>query len=461
MAERRSASRRSSSTCPRSRRAFSRRLHDAGVPVTPSARPRSPRRSRWCGRSAAGGCTGRRERCSSPTVSGAGVRPVFAAVFGTGRGIDRLPELDDMQSAPATADDRPPRRPAGATGPARCRWAGGVAPRRRRDRERGRHGRSRCRWRASDEEVLRDKRFDALEPDELAALYRLMSRLRAGDAAAAHPAGRAPPPRRAHRHAPHAAREPAHRRRSDPPGAPAAARRAPADGAAVRHLGLDGALRPRLPAVPDLRRRAAGTAGRGRGVRVRHPADPADPRAALAQPRAGDPARGRRGAGLVERHPDRRRAEGVQRPPRPARDGPRGGGRDPVRRLGARRPRARRPRDGAPARGWPTGSCGSTRGSPRPASPRGPAGWRRRCRTATRWSAATASRRSRRWWTRSAAPGDAGRELGRARATSPRRSRGRARRRCPGSSVAMPSGYGPEPGHGRRRDGVSGRPRGR
>ena len=31
---------------------------------------------------------------------------------------------------------------------------------------------------ASDEEVLRDKRFDALEPDELAALYRVMSRLR-------------------------------------------------------------------------------------------------------------------------------------------------------------------------------------------------------------------------------------------------------------------------------------------
>ena len=31
---------------------------------------------------------------------------------------------------------------------------------------------------ASDEEVLRSKRFDALEPDELARLYRLMTRLR-------------------------------------------------------------------------------------------------------------------------------------------------------------------------------------------------------------------------------------------------------------------------------------------
>ena len=31
---------------------------------------------------------------------------------------------------------------------------------------------------ASDEELLRDKRFDALEPDELAQIYRLMARLR-------------------------------------------------------------------------------------------------------------------------------------------------------------------------------------------------------------------------------------------------------------------------------------------
>ena len=37
----------------------------------------------------------------------------------------------------------------------------------------------------------------------------------------------------------------------------------------------------------------------------------------------------------------------LQRSPRPARDGTRRGGRDPVRRLGARRPGARRTRDGA------------------------------------------------------------------------------------------------------------------
>ncbi len=65
---------------------------------------------------------------------------------------------------------------------------------------------------ASDEEVIRSKRFDALDADELAALYRLMSRL-----ALATPQRRT---RRAERrrrgatdrHAPHAARQPAHRR---------------------------------------------------------------------------------------------------------------------------------------------------------------------------------------------------------------------------------------------------------
>ena len=39
---------------------------------------------------------------------------------------------------------------------------------------------------ASDEELLAGKSFDALEPHELAQLYRLMSRLRAGHPAAAH-----------------------------------------------------------------------------------------------------------------------------------------------------------------------------------------------------------------------------------------------------------------------------------
>ena len=93
----------------------------------------------------------------------------------------------------------------------------------------------------------------------------------------------------------------------DPPRASAPTRRPPEARDAVRHLRLDGALRARLPAVPDLRRRQR---SERRGVRVRHAADPPDPRAGLAQPGARDPARRRRRARLVERDPDRRRAEG-------------------------------------------------------------------------------------------------------------------------------------------------------
>ena len=58
----------------------------------------------------------------------------------------------------------------------------------------------------------------------------------------------------------------------------------PAAGRAVRHLGLDGAVRARLPAVPARR----GRRGRRGGLRLRDAADPADARAARApaRPRA-------------------------------------------------------------------------------------------------------------------------------------------------------------------------------
>ena len=74
-----------------------------------------------------------------------------------------------------------------------------------------------------------------------------------GDAAAAHAARRAPPPRRADRPAANAAGQPPDGRRSRRLAPPAPADRAPADRAAVRHLGLDGALRARVPPVPHLR----------------------------------------------------------------------------------------------------------------------------------------------------------------------------------------------------------------
>ena len=82
---------------------------------------------------------------------------------------------------------------------------------------------------ASDEELLRRKSFDALEPHELAQLYRLMSRLEL-----------ATPLRRTRRYerGRHGERidmrrtlraQPAHGRRPDPPRAPAPAHR-PAGG---------------------------------------------------------------------------------------------------------------------------------------------------------------------------------------------------------------------------------------
>ena len=129
---------------------FARRLHDAGLPLTPArsadlaralalVEPVSRRRLYW---------TARAVVVTDPTQVKA-FDAVFAAVFG---------------GAPP-ADDRRPPPPATHEG---------VLP-----------GEGRSKRvvdvpvpLASDEEVLAEKRFDALEPDELARLYQLMSRLR-------------------------------------------------------------------------------------------------------------------------------------------------------------------------------------------------------------------------------------------------------------------------------------------
>ena len=126
--------------------------------------------------------------------------------------------------SPAPPDQRP--TPSARARAARHR-RDAVGRRRRRRRTAARTPASpsascRCRRSPRDEEVIRGKRFDALEPDELAALYGLMTRAVAGHAAAAHAPRRARAPRRPDRPAPHAAREPAHRRRPGPPGAAAA-----------------------------------------------------------------------------------------------------------------------------------------------------------------------------------------------------------------------------------------------
>ena len=283
---------------------------------------------------------------------------VFSSVFGgAGRGRAR---------SPTTRGPRP-RRPTRdrARHPARSERAAahGVAVARRRRRRRRAPRSAVPLAMASDEERAGRQELRRARPARAGAALPADVAPRARDTAAAHPPLREGAPRPAHRHAADAARQPALRRRPDPPRAPAPAHRPPPARDAVRHLGLDGALRPRLPAVPGLRRRQRSAR---RGVRFRHPAHPAHPRARLAPPGAGDPARRGRGAGLVERDPDRRRAQGVQRPPRAPRHGPRGGGGDPLRRLGARRPDARGPRDGAPRAPRPPDRLGqSARGRQR------------------------------------------------------------------------------------------------
>jgi hypothetical protein len=158
--------------------AFSRRLHDAGVPVTVErttrfaqalalVKPISRRRLYW---------TARAVFVSDPSQAQA-FDAVFLAVFGAH--ITREdPLADDMQSQPTHSAERPRSdartnrgdpAPVGAT-------ASSTPP--LGDREVDADREVAVPIAASDEELLRDKRFDALEPDELAQIYRLMTRLR-------------------------------------------------------------------------------------------------------------------------------------------------------------------------------------------------------------------------------------------------------------------------------------------
>ena len=155
--------------------ALARRLHDAGVPVDAEraarlaqalaiVRPVARRRLYWTVRSV--------------LVSDLSQVPsfdrVFAAVFGGA--AERPAEIiQDVHQAPAEADERPdsdraPDRDADA--------APGAASAPSRDRDAGDETRELpVPTVATDEEVIRAKRFDALEPDELAALYALMTKL--------------------------------------------------------------------------------------------------------------------------------------------------------------------------------------------------------------------------------------------------------------------------------------------
>jgi uncharacterized protein len=159
--------------------AFSRRLHEAGVPITPArsadlaraltlTRPVSRRRLYWTARAV----------LVSDDTQVATFDAVFAAVFG-GRAPDRAPELDDAPAVPAAHDDRAgrDRDPPGESW-RRGAGTGAASPARdARGEDEDRPEAEVPLAMASDEEVLRSKSFDALEAHELAALYRMMADL--------------------------------------------------------------------------------------------------------------------------------------------------------------------------------------------------------------------------------------------------------------------------------------------
>jgi hypothetical protein len=161
---------------------FGRRLHEAGVPVTPerAARfaqaltvvaPVARRRLYW---------TARAVFVSDP-VQVRAFDAVFGEVFGVGGRSLREP-VEDMRQVPAPADAPAGEQRLDATPPHdRDRddedpWSAGSSP----AWEDGSDQRGEplpVATVASDEEVIRTRRFDALDAGELAVLYRLMSQL--------------------------------------------------------------------------------------------------------------------------------------------------------------------------------------------------------------------------------------------------------------------------------------------
>jgi uncharacterized protein with von Willebrand factor type A (vWA) domain len=156
---------------------FGQRLRAAGVPMTPGrvadlaralalVRPNSRRRLYW---------TARAVLVSDPTQVAA-FDSVFRAVFGNGRS-EKSFDLDEVRTVAvaAPADDQPRAEhrtvggEAGATTPA-------PAPARGEGEEDGPEVEVPVAM-ASDEERLAARSFDELEPFELAQLHRLMTRL--------------------------------------------------------------------------------------------------------------------------------------------------------------------------------------------------------------------------------------------------------------------------------------------
>ena len=158
---------------------LSRRLRDRGIPITPErtadfahaltlVRPIARRQLYW---------TARAIFVSDPTQVDA-FDAVFFSVFGTGPAPDAVvPE--DAATAAAPPDERPAseHKTSNRSSEEAEPRAGFAAPAPSGD-DRAEEAELEVPLAiAGDEEVLRSKSFDALEPHELAQLYRLMTRL--------------------------------------------------------------------------------------------------------------------------------------------------------------------------------------------------------------------------------------------------------------------------------------------
>jgi len=153
---------------------LSRRLHDAGVPVTAEraawfaqaltvVEPISRRRLYWTARAA----------FVSDRSHVRAFDAVFADVFGSAAAREDPSMPDDASTEPSPPEE--PRR--GADGAENGPSSGDIPTRASAPNPEEPTRDAPVPTLASDEEVLRAKRFDTLSPDELARLYRLMARL--------------------------------------------------------------------------------------------------------------------------------------------------------------------------------------------------------------------------------------------------------------------------------------------
>jgi uncharacterized protein with von Willebrand factor type A (vWA) domain len=159
--------------------AFGRRLHDAGIPVTAERSARfaralqlvqagSRRRLYW---------TARAVFVSDPSHVRV-FNTVFADVFGAPES-EHAQAAPDAELIPTPADERPLAKPPheASTPPPSQGEPAASAPANRSENRELEPDEIEVPTVASDEELLARKHFDALDPGELADLYRLMTRL--------------------------------------------------------------------------------------------------------------------------------------------------------------------------------------------------------------------------------------------------------------------------------------------